>query len=317
MDGRTELVTVLQLGRGNPEVNAQTFNNIVSLLGTALKMIMDNDDCDNAMAYIDIVSVFHTGTGDGARNVGEHPTVKNAPLWKDMKFWQETIFEVVSRERSKAMTPRADAADGDTWSAADEEQRQLKIMQEQNVAFGQIQTVAMHMLDFGNHIDQVVAFVKRLQDLELLTSPEHIEMLSMMMSAKSGKTVNLSTGEVGGMASSHDPVAAAKAEAEKVAKIKAEAETRAFVDAEPVAVADAEKQLEPHLLPGPAADGSEDETVVGRAGRVGVRLMDGTVYAGVLFVTTYRLAFVTKEIPGVDVEIKFLKLLDTINKRPY
>ena len=315
MDGRTDLVTTLQLGRAHPEVDAQTYENIVSLLDKALQMIMDNDDCDNAMAYLDIVNAFQTGSGDGARNVGEHPTIRNSPLWKDTKFWQQTIFEVVSRERAKALTPRADGGD-DAWAAADDEQRQLRIMQEQNVAFGQIQTVALHMLDFGNSVDAVMAFVKRLQDLELLTSPEHIEMLSMMMSTKSGKTVNLSTGEVGGMASSHDPVAEAKAEAERVAKARAEAETRAFVEAEPSAVEEGEKQLEPHLLPGPAADGSEDEKIVGRAGRVGVRLMDGTVYSGVLFVTTYRLAFVTKEIPGVAVELPVLSLLDTNKKNP-
>ena len=111
MDGRTDLVTTLQLGRAHPEVDAQTYENIVSLLDKALQMIMDNDDCDNAMAYLDIVNAFQTGSGDGARNVGEHPTIRNSPLWKDTKFWQQTIFEVVSRERAKALTPRADGGD--------------------------------------------------------------------------------------------------------------------------------------------------------------------------------------------------------------
>lgn len=317
MDGRTELVTVLQQARIDPEVDAQTYENIVALLGTALQMIVDNDDCDNAMAYIDIVGAFRTGSGDGARTVGDHPTVKKSPLWQDMKLWQETIFEVVSRERAKATTPRAGSGGGeDAWSTADEEQRQLKIMQEQNVAFGQIQTVAMHMLDFGTQVDKVVAFVKRLQDLELLTSPEHIEMLCVMMSDKSGKKINLSTGEVSGMATSHDPVAEAQAEADRVAQARAEAEIRSFGEAEPRAVEEAQQQLQPHLLPGAGDDGSGDEKVIANAGRVGVRLMDGTVYSGVLFVTTYRLAFVTKEIPGVAVEIPVLTLLDTNKKNP-
>jgi hypothetical protein len=315
MDGRSDLVTVMQTGRSNPEIDAQSYENLVKLLSTALTMIMDHDDCDNAMAYMDIVSVFHTGAGDAAKNVGDHPSIRNSPLWKDTKFWQDTIFEVVNRERAKATTPRAEGEGGeDAWANANEEQRQLKIMQEQNVAFGQIQTVAMQMLDFGNEVDKVVEFVQKLQVLELLTSPEHIEMLSMMMSSKSGKTVNLATGEVTGMASSQDPVGEAQAEAARVAQAKAEAEARAFAEAEPGAVEEAETQLGPHLLPGPAEDGSEDEKVVANAGRVGVRLMDGTVYSGVLFVTTYRLAFVTKEIPGVAVEVPLLTLLDT-NKR--
>ena len=47
----------------------------------------------------------------------------------------------------------------------------------------------------------------------------------------------------------------------------------------------------------------EDEKIVANSGRVVARLMDGTVYAGVLFVTSYRLAFVSKELPGAVVEL--------------
>lgn len=313
-DGRAELIKLMEGGRADPEIDAQSFENVVKLLSAALKEIMDQDDCDNALLYMDAVGIFTCGP----KKVSQHPHIKSSPLWKDMQFWQETIFEVVSKECSRDATPRGGDESSDAWSEADEEQRQLKIMQEQNVAFGQIQTVAMHMLDTGNEPDTVVAFVKKLQALELLTSPEHIMMLSMMMTEKAGKPIDL-TGDGsagGGMNTASDPMAEAQAEAARVAHAKADAASAAFRAAETGAIEALSEQLTPLLLPGAADDGSEDEKIVANSGRVGARLMDGTVYSGVLFVTSYRLAFVSKELPGVVVELPVVTLLDTNKREP-
>ena len=309
-DGRAALAKAMELGSSDPEVDGQTFDNLVRLVAAALECIHDNDDSQNASAFMKLVGTFYTTDGGARKALSEQPQIKSAELWTDMKFWQDTIFEVVSAEREKAK-------DSDDWTNAGEEEREIKLQQEQNVAFQQIMEMSMQMLDFGNTVEAVVGLIKKLQTLQVLTSPEHIQMLGTMLGDKAGRAVDImADGELGGMVDSRDPVAEAHAQAEEAQRAREQQEAKDFREAETEAVKQAEEQLSALLHPGPEEDGSKDERVVANAGRVGVRLMDGTVYGGVLFVTSYRLAFISPELKGVVIELPILSLLDTNKTNP-
>ena len=81
-DGRAEMGKVMERGRADPEIDAQSFENVVKIVSAALKEIMDQDDCDNALLYMDLVGIFTCGP----KKVSKHPHVKSSPLQAKYMF---------------------------------------------------------------------------------------------------------------------------------------------------------------------------------------------------------------------------------------
>ena len=51
-DGRAALAKAMEIGSSDPEVDGQTFDNLVRLVAGALECIHDNDDSQNASAFV-------------------------------------------------------------------------------------------------------------------------------------------------------------------------------------------------------------------------------------------------------------------------
>ena len=304
-EGRSALARALESGRSSPEVDATTFDNLVALLVAALASLLAQNDSANAPTFMNMVSHYYKVTDGSNFAVSDEHKIKDSPLWKDLKFWQNAIFEGISAERAKKYGDEA------SWAAASAEDRELRMQQEQNVAFGQVSCIAMQMIDFGGvDAGEVANFLKKLHTLQVLNlSGEHGKLLGQMISGATGKEIsvideisvvdkNMDTG--GMVSSSADPFADVDG---------SEAAQRAYRAAEMKAVKWAEEEFAKLLLPGAAEDGSKDERIVSNAGRCVARLMDGSVHGGVLFLTTYRVAFISKEIQGVAIEVPILGIL--------
>jgi hypothetical protein len=98
-----------------------------------------------------------------------------------LAFWEQTVFEVLCVERSR------NQGDDEGWGRMGEAERAEQVERENNLAFGQISAVVMQMLDMGGvAVVQAVDFIKKMQLLELLQLPMHVEMLGGMLSARGG-----------------------------------------------------------------------------------------------------------------------------------
>lgn len=64
------------------------------------------------------------------------------------------------------------------------------------------------------------------------------------------------------------------------------------------------------VMAGKAEDGSEDEAIIFNAGRCAVRLMDRSVFTGTLVVTSYRLAFLTAQLPDDLIGVSLMGIVN-------
>lgn len=94
------------------------------------------------------------------RLVSEMSAVRAAQLWRTPSFWEETVFEVLSKERARLDAQQIAAAPDQAATVATPLQEQVE--QEQNVAFGQISAVLNLMLELGSvPVDQAAAFCRK------------------------------------------------------------------------------------------------------------------------------------------------------------
>eukprot|EP01047_Picozoa_sp_COSAG01_P005366 COSAG01_NODE_182_length_22838_cov_34.788733_18_plen_1286_part_00 len=316
-EGREAMAKVLAAGRVCPELDVDTFDNLATLVVPALGSLLSQSDTVNASAYMKAVNDYFKMVDGEKVLLSDEQEVKDSPVWRDLSFWQNAIFEAISAERAKG---DAGGAVGERWTSANAEERELRMQQEQNVAFGQVSCIAMQMMDLGGvDVEAVAEFLQKLQTLQVLTSIEHLQMLQTMVSARAGRTVSIMAEgtDLSGMVDSVDPFADAQSAYDIAQRAKQDVAKRAYFEADTKAVVAAEKLLTARLLPGAAEDGSADEKIITNAGRVAIRLMDRTVYSGVLFLTSYRLAFISTELEDVVIELPILGIQGDPGKQLY
>ena len=188
-EGRTALREVLEEGKTKARLDKRTFLNVVRVFEAALRCVLENYDMQNASVYIGMVNTYYRLTPAGNRFLAKEDSIRSSPIWSNLPFWKNSVFEALARERTKDEA----ASGGEKFSEMDELQIRRVQELEYLVAFGEVQKIMTTMLEFGQvSLEEVVAFRTDMEELQILVAAdpasgvnyEYLEQLDRILASE-------------------------------------------------------------------------------------------------------------------------------------
>eukprot|EP01052_Picozoa_sp_SAG31_P028330 SAG31_NODE_2725_length_5186_cov_4.147435_6_plen_179_part_00 len=99
---RSALTALLQSGSAAARLDARTYLNLVHLLEAAMKLVLEQNDLDNAIVLLDMINVYYRLEKSGKNHfLSQEEVLRRSPLWQSLRFWKVRL----SRPAESAMAP--------------------------------------------------------------------------------------------------------------------------------------------------------------------------------------------------------------------
>lgn len=160
---------------------AACFDQLAQLMRHCLQACTQFSDYSAAKLLINMGATFHTG--DGRKKEFLQNRLRNEPLLRNVRLWEELFFDQVAQEKSHMEGPRVEGQQRVAFKSLPQEEQDNAIQRFRNVVFGQLGTYAFNMLECGVDEDAVRAFATKMCAATELSSDDADQLMASIEAA--------------------------------------------------------------------------------------------------------------------------------------